>query len=130
MLDCLATDFFRDKAYPTYLLYNPYRKDKMVRIDVGDKPVDLYDAVAHAFVVRGACGQTPLRLAADQAAVVVLVPTGGTVARNGSKLLVNGVVVDYQARVTRHGTVFECAAIRCRIPENTMKTLKAQERYS
>jgi hypothetical protein len=23
-LDCLATDFFRDKAYPTFLYYNPY----------------------------------------------------------------------------------------------------------
>jgi len=23
-LDCLATDFFHDRAYPTYLYYNPY----------------------------------------------------------------------------------------------------------
>ena len=34
-LDCLATDFFHDRAYPTYLYYNPYDVAKEVQIDVG-----------------------------------------------------------------------------------------------
>ena len=96
-LDCLATDFFRGKAYPTHLYFNPYQEDKDVQIDVGSQPADLYDAVSHVFVARGACGRPPLRLVRDSVAVIVQVPASGTVTRDGQRLLVNGVVVDYHS---------------------------------
>ena len=66
-----------------------------MRIDVGDKPVDLYDAVSHVFVARGACGPTSLRLTEDSAAVIVLAPGRRQETRDGRRL-VDGVVVDYR----------------------------------
>ena len=97
MLDCLATDFFRDNAYPTYLLFNPYTEDRDVRIDVGPKPVDIYDAVLQSVIVRDVRGTTTLKLATDSAVVIVLTPVGGRMTQHGAKRLVDGVVVDYRA---------------------------------
>jgi hypothetical protein len=96
-IDCLKTDFFHDKAYPTYLYFNPHAEEKDVRLDVGDKPVDLFDAVTHSFLKRGVQGKTMVRLPADGAVVLVLAPAGGKVSRQGRKLLIDGVVVDYRA---------------------------------
>ena len=94
-LDCLPTDFYRDKAYPTYLYYNPYREPKAVRLDVGPEPTDFYDAATDTFVRRNARGKTSFRLAADSAAVIVLAPASGEVTREGMRTLVDGVVIDY-----------------------------------
>lgn len=94
-LDCLATDFFRDRAYPTYLYYNPYREPRKVRISVGSEPRDVYDATRDAFVRRSVRGSTDLLLAPDSAALIVLAPSGGEVTRDGMRTLVDGVVVDY-----------------------------------
>lgn len=94
-LDCLATDFFRKAAYPTYLYYNPYPNIKDVRIDVGDKSRDLYDLVSHRYCIKGARGQTVLRLDCNTAAVIVLAPAGAKETRHGRKLLIDDVVVDY-----------------------------------
>ena len=95
-MDCLKTDFFREKAYPTYLYFNPYKEDKSVMIDVGDRPIDLYDAVSRSFVAQNVVGQTSIRLTKDSAAVIVLAPAGGVLVQDGSKLLVNGITVDYR----------------------------------
>lgn len=100
-LDCLKTDFFRDKAYPTYLYFNPHAKPKAIRVDAGERRVDLYDAVSKAFVKKNVRGATSVRLAADSAAVIVLVPTGAKLTRSGSRLVADGVVVDFAASKTR-----------------------------
>ena len=94
-LNCLKTDFFHSEAYPTYLFYNPYREAKEIRVDVGATPVNLYDTTRHQFLSRRASGKTALHLAPDSAALIVFAPAGGVVTRDGSKLLVNGVIVDY-----------------------------------
>ena len=49
-LDCLATDFFRCEAYPTFLCYNPYPEERTFELAVGVSSADLYDAVTHQFV--------------------------------------------------------------------------------
>jgi hypothetical protein len=94
-LDCLATDFFHKKAYPTYLYFNPHEESRSVQISVGDKPVDLYDSVTHRFVRRNATGTTTFRLAKNTAAVLVFAPTSGKITIDDRKLLVDDVVVDY-----------------------------------
>ncbi len=98
-IDCLATDFRHCKADPTYLILNPYAEGKEVRIDVGPKRVDLYDAVSQTVVASNVCGATALKLAKDSAVVIVLTPVGGKVTRQGTKRLVDGIVVDYRAEV-------------------------------
>ncbi len=96
-LDCLKTDFFHDRAYPTYLYFNPHDGPKEVEIKVGENPVDLYDTVSKTFIRRNVTGRSSFRLDAESAAVVVLTPANGKVTQAGHKKLVNGVVVDYRA---------------------------------
>jgi hypothetical protein len=95
-LDCLKTDYFHGAAYPTHLYYNPYADDREVKIDVGEKKVDLYDAAAKRWVKKGAGGKSIIRLTGDSAAVVVAVPAGAKMERSGRKLMANGVVIDYR----------------------------------
>jgi hypothetical protein len=96
-LDCLATDFYHDKAYPTYLYFNPYAHAAEVRIDIGPEPKDLYDAAAHQFIKEKSVGMTSISIPPDSALVVVLAPAGGTRTPEGKRLLINGVVIDYAA---------------------------------
>ena len=94
-LDCLATDFFHDRAYPTYLYYNPYDVAKEVQIDVGPEARDLYDAATDRFLKKNVKGVSTFSLAADTAAVIVMAPARGTITRKRNKRLINGVVIDY-----------------------------------
>jgi hypothetical protein len=101
-LDLLACDFFRDKAYPTYLYYNPHDERREVTVNAGSKSVDLYDAVRNTFVARGVSGNTKVALGGDSAAVLVLAPAGGKESFQGRKTLIDSVVVDYDnGRVAR-----------------------------
>ena len=95
-LDCLATDFYRGSAYPTYLYYNPYDTARRVSVDVGPRPCDLYDACSDAFLRRDARGRTTITIPADSAVLLVLPPAGGRETRRGGKTLVDGVVIDYR----------------------------------
>ena len=55
-LDVLATDYFRAPAYPSYLFYNPDSVGRMVTLDVGGDPRDIYDAAGKTFLARGVSG--------------------------------------------------------------------------
>jgi hypothetical protein len=97
-LDLLATDFYRGPAYPTYLYYNPYATDQSIAIDLGnEQPIDLYDAVSNRFVKRSASGPTFFNVPRGNAVMLVLVPSGGAETRVRRQLLVDDVVVDYNA---------------------------------
>jgi hypothetical protein len=97
-LDLLATDTYHDPAYRTYLYYNPLGTTRSVAIDLGaGPPVDLYDAVNNQYLARGKTGQTFFNVPSDEAVMLVLVPSGGTETRQGRRLLVNGVTIDYNA---------------------------------
>jgi hypothetical protein len=94
-LNLLATDFYHDKAYPTYLYYNPYKEIKLVSINTGgDKKMDLYNTVSASFVARNVLSAS-IELSPQSAAVIVCVPLNGKVTYVGKKMLVDGVVVDY-----------------------------------
>jgi hypothetical protein len=95
-LDCLATDFFRGEAYPTFLCYNPYPEPRAFSLAVGSTTSDLYDAVTHRFVARNASDRANVTLAADSASVLVVAPAGGQLTRAGKRTLIEGVVVDWQ----------------------------------
>lgn len=94
-LDLLATDFFRNKALPSYLYYNPHDDVRSVTVSVGDKPVDLYDAVKNDFISRKATASAKVSIAADSAAVVVHVPAGAAITYDGRRTLADGVVIDF-----------------------------------
>lgn len=96
-LDLLATDFFRDKAYPTFLYYNPHKETKTVDIKLGKKKIDLYDAVAGKFIAKNVSGTAKIKIAERNSSVIVMVPAKGKVTYSGPKMMVNGTVVDYNA---------------------------------
>jgi hypothetical protein len=98
-LDLLATDFYHDRAYPTYLFYNPHTASKSVTINMAKgKKMDLYNTVTGKFIARNVSALASIKIPPQGSAVVVLVPAGGKISYEGKKLLVNGVVVDYHAR--------------------------------
>jgi hypothetical protein len=97
-LDLLATDSFRNVAHDTFLYYNPHGAAKSVAIDLGDGQLfDLYDAAANRFVTRGATGQTFFNVPADDTVMLVVIPAGGKQNFDGRRMLIDGVVVDYNA---------------------------------
>lgn len=97
-LDLLATDFFRDKAYPTFLYYNPHKETKTIDINVGKKKIDLYDAVAGKFIAKNVSGTAKIKITERNSSVIVMVPAKGKVTWSGSKMMVDGTVVDYNAQ--------------------------------
>ena len=96
--DLNATDHFPPPSHPTRLVHNPWPEKKQVAIDVGPVMCDVYDTVAGQFVQRGVQGKTTLSLHADQAAVLVFVPQGESPRREGTRLIVGDVTIDYRAR--------------------------------
>ncbi len=97
-LDLLATDFYRGPAHSTYIYYNPHASTASVAIELGsDQLYDLYDAAANRFVTRGVSGNAFFDVAADDAVMLVKIPAGGKQTFNGRQMLVDGVVVDYNA---------------------------------
>jgi hypothetical protein len=95
-LDVLATDFFRNKSYPTYLLYNPYTASKVVSYVVkGKKAVDLYDAVSQKFIAKSVIGKRNITIAKNASVLIVETSAGSKISKSGAKLLANGVVIDF-----------------------------------
>ena len=95
-LDCLATDFFRAPAYPTFLYYNPHPKARRVSLALGDKAVTVYDIVGKQILARSVKGKTKITVPADSAVIAVVVPADGLVRHEGRRLLVNDIVVDWR----------------------------------
>ena len=101
-LNLLATDFYHDKAYPSFLYYNPYTTSKIVSIKIEqDGKVDLYNTVSGNFIARNVSSSAQIKLSPLNAAVIVCVPSGGKVTYAGKKMLVNGIVVDYMFQQKR-----------------------------
>ncbi|HXH73531.1 MAG TPA: MFS transporter [Bacteriovoracaceae bacterium] len=96
-LNLIATDFFRDEAYPTYLYFNPLETTEMLQVTIdGQGPVDIYNSVKGQFVARAVSGSVILPIKTHEAAVLVMVPASGKLKQHGQKLFVNGVVIDYR----------------------------------
>ena len=96
-LNLLATDFFRDKAFPSYLYYNPYKQSKKISISLpGNGKVDLYNTVTGHFIARNQGAFAIIELKPSQSAIIICVPSGGEQTYDGQKMLINGVVVDYR----------------------------------
>ncbi len=81
-LDCNATDFYSYPSYPVYLLYNPYQEEKELRYEVSFEKTDLYDIVSGQYIEKEVDGFTTITLPADQASLVVEIPSGEEVNEN------------------------------------------------
>jgi hypothetical protein len=94
-LDLLKTDYFHGAAYPTFLYYNPYPTPKEVELDLGAEPKDVYDTVSKDFLLRTASGNSRIMIPPDTARVVTLAPAGAKLTREGTRVFIGGIIVDY-----------------------------------
>ncbi|WP_113654118.1 hypothetical protein [Pedobacter namyangjuensis] len=95
-LDVLATDFYKDKSYPTYLVYNPYKLAKTVVYKTKSaKKVDLYDAVAQKFIAKNVVGKANVLIAKSASVLIVETPAASKITKANGKTLANGVVIDF-----------------------------------
>lgn len=111
-IDLLKTDFGHAQAYPTFLYFNPYDSTISVTINVGNDPVDLYDAVSNASIKNSVANQTSFDIPANSARVLVLTPSGGSITYVDEKMMVNGIVADFRSSqtVTNHSPRIKSAA--------------------
>ncbi|KAA3632232.1 MAG: T9SS C-terminal target domain-containing protein [Bacteroidetes bacterium] len=98
-LDMLKTDFYKDQAYPTFLLFNPYNINKTVTINVGTEIVDVYEALSESFLLQSVSGEVALTIPADEAVVISFTPVGGVISYEKNRMLIDGVIVDYMQTV-------------------------------
>jgi hypothetical protein len=96
-LDALKTDYFRQSAYPTYLLYNPFDHDTSIVLTLPEGSYDIYDAVGNTFQLLNVSQEAIVTIPADAAVLAVLTPAGGTQRYQLNQLLIDDVVVDYNA---------------------------------
>ncbi|WP_379088785.1 hypothetical protein [Pedobacter sp. UC225_65] len=95
-LDVLATDFYRNKAYPTYLLYNPYPASKVVGYKVkSKKAVDLYDAVSQKFIARNVIATKNITIAKNASVLMIETTAGSKLVKGKNGLSANGIMIDY-----------------------------------
>lgn len=95
LVDVLATEIFPPESLPSYLAYNPHGRAASMTMDVGDEPVDVYDALRDQFVLREVSGEVRVKIDAKAAVLLVLCPSGGEVAQEGRRLTYAGTVIDY-----------------------------------
>ena len=95
-LNLLATDFYHDKAYPTFLYYNPYTENKKVTVNSeSNTPIDLYDTISGTFVAHKVSDSYVINIPGKSSLVIVQTPAGKEAIFKGKKMLIEGVVVDY-----------------------------------
>jgi len=96
-LDLLATDYYHDDAYSSYLIYNPYEVEKTITVHFLAYPFDIYDAVSNQVIITNASGSASISIPADSPVIAVIIPAGSIIGYDLSKALVNGIVIDYNS---------------------------------
>ncbi len=94
-LDCNVTDFYAERKFPTYLIYNPYLENKEIKLAVAEGS-DIFDIVKKEYVARNISASTMIDMEADQAKVLVVLPGGTNITKKEGKLFANGSVISYQ----------------------------------
>lgn len=99
-LDLLKTDYFHVKAYPTYLLYNPYNTEKAIVFNAGDGYHDIYNPVTNNYLAKNATGNIQLTIPSDAAIIAVITPANGILTNKQNKIYINDVIVDYKVNAS------------------------------
>lgn len=95
-LDCNATDFYSERKYPTYLIFNPYFEDKVITLNLDTEvPVDLYDLVSKQYIEKNCKNKAVINLKANSAATLVYLPSSAVKTKKKGKLMIGKDVIDY-----------------------------------
>lgn len=94
-LNCNATDFYAENKFPVYLYYNPFSEARSVTY-LSDNKVDLFDIVSRRYLAKGERGNVSLKLPADEAVLMVVLPAGTRLKTEGSKIKAGNTVIAYK----------------------------------
>ncbi len=94
-LDCNATDFYSGNKYPMYLYYNPFTEAKTVN-RYSDSSIDLFDIVSKKYMAKNERGIVSMKVPADEAVVVAVLPAGTRLKSEGSKIKADNTVIAYK----------------------------------
>jgi hypothetical protein len=95
LLDVNKTDFFRNSVYPSCVIYNPHTMDKLVTLPLPSGSHDIYDAISETVIVTNASGTASINVKADEAVLLVYVPSGSNREERDGKLYIGNEVIDY-----------------------------------
>ena len=95
-LDLLATDFYSNEAFPSYLYYNPNPEFKEVTISIGKQELKIYDAIQRSFIAKNVTGSFTFKIGKENSSLLVLVPQNTEISEKDGKLYANDIVIDYR----------------------------------
>lgn len=90
-----GSDFLCDKAFTSYLYYNPWGEPKHVTLHLEDGSFDVYDLSRHKFISERVSRQISFDIPGNDSRILVVVPSGLRRSVERGSLFCNGVPVDY-----------------------------------
>jgi hypothetical protein len=86
-LNCNATDFYSERKYPVYLLFNPYYETKTVVLNnTFHESTDIYDLVSKKYLKKNCIGKVEVSIEPNCAVTLVYIPSSEKIAKKGNKL--------------------------------------------
>jgi len=98
-LNCIATDFYQDNSFPTFLYYNPYDTLKSVCFYNTEKAgADLYDALNHEYVSKNTSPEACFSIEGKTARLIVVLPAGSEITIDHGNYMVGSKIVAYNQK--------------------------------
>ncbi len=94
-LNLNATDFFSDDSFERFVFYNPFEIDKELNIALPAGNFDIYEALSETIIATNINSQLTFSVKANEAMMLVYLPTGADLTAENGKLLSNQKVVDH-----------------------------------
>ena len=94
-LNCLATDFYRQDAFPTWLIYNPYDEAKTIEYQYSGSPVNLYDVLRGEFIAHEVVSSVPVLIPKNHARLIVEVPVQEKLRTQGHRVYAGQTIIKY-----------------------------------
>ncbi len=98
-LNLLATDYYHQDAYPTWLYYNPFEQEVEVVLNISDTK-DIYDAISNQVIITGASQTAIITLPPKGAILAVELPQGSQIDYQLNTAFVDDIAIDYNAGQT------------------------------
>jgi hypothetical protein len=95
-LNCLATDFYRNPAYPTYLVYNPYDQEKTISWQHQGGEIHLYDAITKKILVSNVTTPADIVIPAGKARLIVEIPSQARVWKKNGITYADDIIINYR----------------------------------
>ena len=95
-LNLLATDFYKNKAYPSFLYYNPNPETKEVTVTMGTEKVKVYEAIQRAFIATNVSDSFTFTMQKENSSLLIFVPQNAVIVEKDGKLYADDVVIDYR----------------------------------